>query len=143
MEINHQAPLVARKEVFIQATPGVVWKIHTDINAWSQWHPDITMTNLEVPLAVGSVFRWKSGGMTLTSTIQVVEPGRQIGWTGRGLGSKAIHLWTLEPRNGGTLLVTEESLEGWLVRLLKVVTPGFLEESLDTWLQAIKREAES
>jgi hypothetical protein len=33
MEINYQAPLVARKELFIHAQPQIVWKIHTDINS--------------------------------------------------------------------------------------------------------------
>ena len=143
MEINHQAPLSTRKEIFIQAPPEIVWKIHTDINGWSQWHPGITMARLDGPLAAGSVFRWKSGGFTLTSTIQVVEPDRRIGWIGKGLGSKAIHIWMLEAHNDGTQLITEESMEGWLVRLLKGMMHKTLKESLDTWLQSLKKQAES
>ena len=69
MEINRQAPLVTRKELFIQATPADVWKIHTDINAWSQWQPDITLSRLDAPLIVGSMFQWKSGGLTITATV--------------------------------------------------------------------------
>jgi hypothetical protein len=76
MEINHQAPLVSQKEMFIQASPEVIWKIHTAINDWPQWQPTINMANLESPLAIGSIFQWKSGGLTITSTIQVVEPNR-------------------------------------------------------------------
>jgi uncharacterized protein YndB with AHSA1/START domain len=142
MKINEQATLIAHKEILIQAPPEAVWKIHTDINKWGQWHPAITMTNLAGPLAAGSVFQWKTGGLTLTSTIQVVEPNQQIGWTGKGLGTQASHLWRLKPHQDGTLLTTEESMEGWLVIVLKLIMPKFLDGSLDTWLQSLKRRVE-
>jgi uncharacterized protein YndB with AHSA1/START domain len=142
MNINEQAPLVAHKELYIQAPPEVVWKIHTDINNWNQWHPDITEAHLEGPLAVGSIFRWKSGGLTITSTIQVVEPNQRIGWTGTGFGAQASHIWTLRPHNDGTMLTTEESMQGWLVTILKLFMPTFLDKSLDVWMQSLKGKAE-
>jgi hypothetical protein len=43
MEINHQAPLVVRKKIFIKASPEIVWKLLADINAWSQWQPGVSM----------------------------------------------------------------------------------------------------
>jgi hypothetical protein len=143
MEINQQAPLVAKKEIFIQAQPQVVWKIHTDINSWSQWQPSITLSKLEGSLIVGAVFQWKSGGITINSTVQVVEPNERIGWTGKAIGTQAKHIWTLKPHKDGTLLTTEESMDGWLIKVLKVVMPKFLEESLDIWLQSLKKQAES
>ena len=142
MEINHQAPIFAHKELFIQALPDIVWKIHTAINDWPQWQSGIDMAKLEGPLAIGSVFRWKSGGLAISSTLQVVEPNQQIGWTGKALGTRASHIWILKPHNDGTLLTTEESMEGWLVSILKLVMPKFLERSLDTWLLCLKSEAE-
>ena len=143
MEINHQAPLATRKEVFIQAPPEEVWKIHTDIDGWSQWHPGITTSELEGPLTVGSVFRWKAGGFNITSTLELVEPIRQIGWIGRGFGTKAKHIWELQPQNDGTRLSTEESLEGWLVTVLTSMMRKTLEESLKVWLDSLKRQVES
>ena len=142
MEINQQAPLVSRKELFIQAHPDVVWKIHTAINAWSQWQPGIASARLDAPLRVGSTFQWKAGGLTITATVQVVEPGQRMGWTGRALGTQAKHIWTLKPHQDGTLVTTEESMDGWLVKVLKVMMPRFLDESLDGWLQSRKRHAE-
>ena len=143
MEINQQAPLVARKEIFIQAQPQVVWKIHTDINSWNTWQPGITLSKLEVPLIVGAMFQWKSGGITINSTVQIVEPNEQIGWTGKSIGTQARHIWTLKSYKDGTLLTSEESMEGWLVKVLKVLMPKFLEDSLDVWLQNLKKQAES
>jgi hypothetical protein len=143
MEINHQAPLVARKEIFIQAQPQAVWKIHTDINSWSRWQPGIASSRLDGPLTAGAVFRWKPGGMTINSTIEVLEPDQRIGWTGTAIGTQARHIWTLKPHKDGTLLTTEESMDGWLTGILKVVMPRFLDESLDTWLKSLKKQAET
>jgi uncharacterized protein YndB with AHSA1/START domain len=143
MEINQRAPLVARQEIFIQATPQAVWKIHTDINSWSQWQPGIASSKIDGPLIAGTEFQWKPGGMTINSTIEVVEPNQRIGWTGTAIGTQAMHIWTFKPHKDGTLLATEESMDGWLTRALKVMMPRFLEESLDTWLQNLKKRAES
>ena len=142
MRINPQASLIAHQEIFIQAPPEVVWKIHTDINAWSQWQPGITRANLEGPPAVGSIFQFKSGGLIISATIQMVEPNQRIGWTGQTLGTQASHVWTLTPHQNGTLLTTDESMEGWLINLLKLIVPKFLERSLETWLQSLKSKAE-
>lgn len=58
------------------------------------------------------------------------------------MGTRATHVWTMLPEKNGTLLVTEESMEGWLVRLLKGTMRKALEGSLNDWLQSLKREAE-
>jgi hypothetical protein len=81
--------------------------------------------------------------MTITSTIEIVEPNERLGWTGTAIGTQARHIWTLKSHQNGTLLTTEESMEGWLARILKVVMPRFLDKSLDTWLQSLKKQAES
>lgn len=143
MEINAQAPLVARKEIFIQASPDKVWEIQTDINSWKGWQSDISRAQLNGALTVGSVFQWKSGGFAVTSTLQEVEPKRRISWTGHAFGSNAKHIWVFKPQNAGTLVSTEESMEGWLMRVLKVLMPRFLEQSLDVWLNNLKTRAES
>ncbi len=142
MEINPQAPLVTRKEIFIQASPEAVWKIQTDINAWKDWQPDIAKSLLQGPLEAGSIFQWTSGGFAITSTLQEVELHRHIAWTGQAFGSKVRHIWVFKPENGGTLLTTEESMEGWLISLMKLVMPRFLDQSLDVWLRSLKNKAE-
>ena len=142
MEINPRAPLVARKEIFIQASPEAVWKIQTDIGAWKEWQPDISKSQIDGELVPGSVFRWMSGGIAVTSTLQGVVPQQRIAWTGKALGSRARHIWIFESQNGGTLVTTEESMEGWLISILKPLMPGFLDKSLDVWLKTLKNKAE-
>jgi len=142
LEINAQAPLVARKEIFIQASPDKVWDIQTGINSWKDWQPDISHAELNGALAPGSVFRWTSGGLAVTSTLQEVEPKRRVAWTGQAFGSRARHIWAFRPQGDGTLVTTEESMEGWLIVLLKPLMPRFLEKSLDVWLGSLKTKAE-
>lgn len=72
MEINPNAPLVTRKEVFIQASPEVIWNIHTNINAWHEWQPDITKSQLDGTLTSGSVFTWASGGLAIRSFLKSI-----------------------------------------------------------------------
>jgi uncharacterized protein YndB with AHSA1/START domain len=143
MEINRHAPLIARRQIFIETPPNIVWNIQTDIDNWSGWQPDITESKLQGPLAVGCAFRWKSRDLNVTSTIQVLEQNQKISWTGRSLGTHAKHAWAFTPQDNGTLVTTEESMDGWSIRLLKLVRPQFLDNSLDRWLRNLKIKAES
>lgn len=102
----------------------------------------VSMSRLDGPLTVGSVFRWRSGRFRIVSTLQVVEPNERIGWTGTAFGMRSRHVWTLTPRENGTLVLTEETLEGWGARLSKVLTPRFLGRTLQALLEALKRRAE-
>ena len=142
MNIDKNAPLQARKEIEIDAPFEKVWAVLTGIDRWPEWQPDVSSATLEGDLAVGSVFRWKAKGMNITSLLQVLEPKRRVGWTGRSLGMNAIHVWVLDPRGEGTRVVTEESLSGWFPRVLKIFDSHFLEKSLMRSLQVLKARVE-
>lgn len=143
MNIDTNAPVFARKEIITHAPVEKVWQIQTDIKNWSQWQPDITSAKLEGALAVGTIFRWKAKGLNIVSTLHTVKPHQQIGWTGISLGMFAIHNWTFETRGNDTLAITEESLSGWLTRLMVLLDPRFLEKSLEASLNILKFKAES
>ena len=55
---------------------------------------DVASADLRGPLAPGTEFRWKSGGSSIVSILQEIEPKRRIAWTGRTLGIRAVHVWT-------------------------------------------------
>jgi hypothetical protein len=142
MEINQQAALVARQEIFIQAQLKLSGRYTPTSIPRSQWQPGIASSKLEGAMEVGAVFQWKPGGITINST-RSSRTQRTDCPTGTAIGTQAIHIWILKPHQEGTLLTTEESMDGWLTRALKVIMPRFLEESLDTWLQSLKKRAES
>jgi uncharacterized protein YndB with AHSA1/START domain len=142
MEIDQNASLVARKEIDIAAPPEKVFALEADIAHWPDWQPDVALVKVEGNIAVGTVFRWKGGGLNIVSTIQEYEPPHRIGWTGDAFGTRAVHHWMFEPQDGGTHVRVEESLSGWLPRILKVFMPDFLSKGMEASLQVLKKKAE-
>jgi hypothetical protein len=143
MQINPKAAAIAESEITIHAPIERVWRIQTSIDRWSEWNSDIQRSKLEGPLAAGSVFRWKSGGASIVSTLQQVEPMRELAWTGKALGVRAVHTWTFQQQGETVLVVTRESFEGWWARLIPGPTQRMLETSLRNWLKNLKQRAES
>jgi hypothetical protein len=141
MEINADAPVVGSDEIVISAPLLVVWTVQTDIAGWPAWRPGVESARLDGPLAVGTVFRRRTSGLDIASTIEELDPPRRIGWSGAAGGIAAIQVWTLHEHRGGAavLVRTEESWEGVAVgaRL-----QALLDDSLRTWLESLKREAE-
>jgi hypothetical protein len=142
MEVNSKAPAIARHEIMVNASSEAIWGLLTDINHWSDWNPNISESRLEGLIKPGTTFRWKSGGTSILSTLQEVEPQRRMSWTGKVIGTQAIHVWILEPYENGVLVRTEESFEGWLVRLSRGMMQRMLDASLASWLEHLKRKAE-
>jgi hypothetical protein len=97
---------------------------------------------LNGPLAAGTTFRWKSGPGTITSTLQQVDPPHVLAWTGKTLGIKAIHVYRLEARNGGTTVHSTESWEGLAAQLLRRSMRRQLANSLRSGLERLKDESE-
>jgi uncharacterized protein YndB with AHSA1/START domain len=143
MDINRKAPATAAGEIQIAAGPETVWDVLTDINGWPRWNADVKSARMEGPLAVGSTFRWKSGLASLTSTFQAVEPPSEIGWTGTTMSIKAVHVFRLEPRDGGTFVRSEESWEGFIASMLKGYSHKNIQSAISSILAGLKREAES
>lgn len=143
MNVESTAPAVARREILIHAPVETVWRIQADIEQWPAWQPDIAVAKLDGDLIAGATFRWKAQGLTITSRLHTVEPPHRLGWTGVALGMRAIHNWRFEARGDSTLAVTEESLSGWLTRLMLLFDPHFLETSLAATLQRLKDQAEA
>ena len=142
MRINELAPVVAAGEIEIAAGLETVWEVLTDFERWPSWNPDVREVSLTGGVEESSVFRWKAGPGTVTSTIRRVEPPRFIGWTGRTFGINAIHVYWLEPRDGSTLVRTAESWEGLVARVLRRRLQKTLKKSTDTGLRHLKAEAE-
>jgi len=143
MDIDENAPVITRDEILIDAPLERVWGLHTDISSWSGWLPDIDASTIEGPLAVGTVFRWQTYGLSIESTIQEIDPPRRIVWSGPAQGITAIHVWTMTPSVEGVVVHTEESWEGDPVRAQPKEMQQALDGSLRAWLQSLKDKAET
>ncbi len=142
MEINQNAPVRQTAEILIHASPETVWKILTDVNAWTGWHKDISQANLTGHATPGETFVWKINGSKIKSTFSRAEENKVLGWTGKTFGATAIHNWFLETKNDGTLVRVEESMEGWLISLLSSMMNKSLKEGITYWLHQLKMESE-
>lgn len=142
MNVDESAPVVAEAEIEVAADPHTVWEVLTAMEDWPRWNPDVKSVSVRGEVAEGTEFRWKAGPATITSALQRVDPPRLIGWTGRTLGLRAVHIYRLEPRDGGTLVRTEESYDGLLARVLSGPVRKMLKSSLDGGLRHLKTEAE-
>ena len=142
LEIERNAPAVGAAEIEIAADPETVWDVLTDVAGWPLWNPDVKSVALEGEVAEGTEFHWKTSSGTITSRIQRLERPRLAAWTGRFFGIDAIHVWHLEPRNGGTFVRTEESFGGRLAGLLRRPLRKTLAKALDSGTRSLKAEAE-
>jgi uncharacterized protein YndB with AHSA1/START domain len=142
ISINHNAPVACSKTIIINATPEKVWSVMTDIDRWASWQTEISNPKLHGNLAPNSTFDWKTGGAKIHSTLHTVEPYKHFGWTGKTFGMKAIHNWTLTVENGQTRVSVDESMEGFLARLLKKSFNRNLTAGMQNWLDLLKKAAE-
>ncbi|MFC3161604.1 Polyketide cyclase / dehydrase and lipid transport [Chryseobacterium arachidis] len=140
--INKKAPVKTYQEITINAPAQKVCGIMSGINYWTDWHSDVKDAKLNGPFEKGSTFDWKSGGLTIHSTLHTVQQRRKIGWTGKAFGAFAIHNWSFVEHNGKTKVKVEESMEGWLVSLMSNTFQKGLENSLQIWLRNLKVRAE-
>ncbi len=129
-------------EIEIAAEPAAVWDVLTDFEGWPTWNPDVKAMSIDGDVSPGTKFKWRSGAASINSTIQRVDPPRLIAWTGKSLGMSAIHVYRLGARDGGTVVHTEESFEGWLARLLRRQMKKMLQNALDSGLRHLKTRVE-
>lgn len=144
------AQIVVESGVTIDAPPQRVWEIFAAIDRWPLWNP--------VCVAAGHVAgrRWTRGAsirmtlrkgplhFTVRARLITAEPGRRVVWLGRVFGLQAIHTFTLEETGRGTRVTSNESFSGPLLPVARATGfPTRVGEMIDTWLDALKREAES
>ena len=126
----------------MSASPEVLWDVLADFEKWPTWNPDIDSVTLSGPVAEGTSFRWKAAWTRLESTLQLVDRPRALGWTGRTMGVRAIHLWRFEPRPDGAAASMEESFDGAVAKLFRKRLQRQLDETTAKGLQALKAAAE-
>lgn len=142
VDVDRSAPAVAEGSTQIAAPPDVVWDVISDLAAWPTWNRDVRSITLSGPLEPGSEFRWKSGASSLVSRLEVVDPPREIAWTGVTMGIHAVHVFRFEPKDGGTMARSEESWRGVLPSLLKGYSRKTIQRAIDGVLASLKVESE-
>ncbi|ROQ67150.1 putative membrane protein [Streptomyces sp. 840.1] len=141
--IDDNAPVLASSSVRIAAPADRVWQLLHDLPDWPSWVPGVSYVRQSPGgLAPGGRFTWKLNGITIKSTLAVVEPERELCWTGVLAGTRAVHRFRLtEDARGHTEVVSEESIGGPLIALY--FPSSKLRKVLEGWLGALKSTAET
>ncbi|MFC5746056.1 SRPBCC family protein [Actinomadura rugatobispora] len=115
-------PREIRTEIEIDAAPGPVWRVLTDLRAYPDWNPFIISAEGEVREGgrLTNKLTQKGGGtLTFSPTILVAAPDRELRWLGRLIVPGVLdgeHYFRLEALDGGrTRLVHGERFTGALV----------------------------
>ncbi|MDX2305963.1 MAG: SRPBCC family protein [Microscillaceae bacterium] len=142
MQINLNAPVLQKNQIFIAADPASVWEVLTDINAWPNWNKKISKAQIKTQPQAGVSFSWTINGTAISSKLHTVSFQESFGWTGKTFGASAIHNWYIEAHQDGTLVKVEESMEGWLIFLFKNTMNKALAEDMALWLELLKKKCE-
>src|SRR6185437_2502458 len=84
--IDQQAPVATTYEVSIQAPRERVWQLLADPPDWQKFAPAIHDVHLNGPVASDTDFTWANGRARMKSRFAIVDPGRELTWTGASMG---------------------------------------------------------
>ena len=115
----------------------------TEIKDWPSWQKNITKVQISGEIEEGKTFKWKADNLLFRSIIHTVKKYEEFGWTGRIIGTKAIHNWTMKEIKSITILQVEESLEGLFPLVFKKKFQKNLEIGMLENLIALKNAAET
>lgn len=138
--IDTVAAIRSHAEIFIRVPVARVWQILADAPNWQAWMPGVSTVRLEGAVTLDAAFTWKNGTSHIKSTFAVIEPEKELTWTGIAFGAKAVDRHTLEATDGGTRVFTEESMTGLFVTLF--FNSQKLRTGQKALLAALKQRAE-
>jgi hypothetical protein len=115
-----------RSETEIQGTPDEVWAVLSDFASYGEWNPGMDDVQGEAKSGSRLTIRFTLNGgrtMTMTPTVLVAEPGRELRWLGRFLmpwvfdGEHRFEIHETTP--GSVTFVQGERFKGLLVPFLR------------------------
>ncbi|MGI8331564.1 SRPBCC family protein [Actinomadura scrupuli] len=140
--LDEDAPVRSSSSAVVDAPVGRVWTLLSDLRNWPSWRSDARILELG-ETKPDAPFRWKIRGSVIRSTFAVVEPERELSWTGTAMGGvKAIDRLLLSgTAEGRTRVTIEESMSGPLLTLF--YSTGRLRRGHVDVLRMLKTAAEN
>ena len=127
------------------AAPEHVWAWLIGATHWPAWYSNSAkVKNIQGPgpnLAEGTKFRWKTFGVTITSTVREFIPGQRIAWDAHAPGLDVYHAWVLQPSSKGCYVLTEETQHGFIARLGGLFMPNRMHKYHQLWLEGLECQA--
>jgi hypothetical protein len=135
-----------RTEIEIAASRERVWQALADFPRYSEWNPFIREaigeakegSKLEIHITTPS-----GAKRTYEPRVTKVEPGRELRWLGKVPGFlSGEHIFTLEERNGRTLLIHREVFGGLLTSFFGKSLDEDVRAGFEEMNRALKKRAE-
>jgi hypothetical protein len=132
----------------IDATPGKVWAVLTDLPRYPEWNPFIQRAAGTVAAGARLTLRMVSAtgkASTFKPTVLTADPGRELRWIGHLLVPGIFdgeHSFVLTAANGGTHLTQNEKFTGLLIPLTSKLLDGTA-DSFAALNEALKKRAEA
>jgi len=140
--IDPKAPIQAHDTIVINASASRVWQVLSDVPNWPAWFPGVKNIHLVADVGPEVTFTWENGGSEIKSTFAVVNPGKELSWTGTSFGAKAIDRHVLEVLDiNRTRVFNEESMGGPLLTLF--YSSKTLHADMKQFLFALKQTSEN
>ncbi|MCB0666320.1 MAG: SRPBCC family protein [Saprospiraceae bacterium] len=140
--VDASAPVKSADSIQIRASIDIVWDILTQIDHWPEWQDNVTEAKLLGMMGEGTRFAWKASGLSFKSQIHTCRPKVMFGWTGRTIGTSAVHNWRFEGDQVQTTVWVEESLQGILPRLFRKYFQNILDSGIKKSLEELQTAAE-
>lgn len=137
------------KSMEINAPAEKIWDQLIDLHKWPEWKSFIKDTwSKDDALSMGTRFKMKIAvkglAPTLSATICDFNPPKSLVWAGGAKGiMSAEHGFTLDEKDGKTVVTSWEEFSGVLVGLiLLVLGKKTLDKLHENWVNAIKERVE-
>ncbi len=142
-----RSDLFAHNEIFIKASPAVVFKHLQEVDKWPDWYPNAA--NIKVAeaddgtLKEGRAWRWEMSGMQIENNINEFKQDRHIAWFSSGNEQKSYQVWHLKPTSDGyCFIVTEESVYGPAAISLRRSDSAAVHKANERWIENLKKLSE-
>jgi uncharacterized protein YndB with AHSA1/START domain len=139
-----ESAIFAHNELIIAAPAERIFAALVRATEWPAFYGNAKNVVIEgnaTELTLGAQFHWTTFGVRVHTTIEELVPNRRLGWSGHALGSTAYHGWVIEPKDGGCLVVTEETQQGFVPRVLRFFLRGGLLKWHQRWLEGLAKVA--
>jgi hypothetical protein len=126
--------------------PEAVWRWLVRADLWPTWYSnarDVVIEGGAHDLSLGTKFRWKTFGASLSSKVEEFAPFERLAWSAKGTGIDVYHAWLIQKTQTGCNVLTEENQNGILARLSNSLRPGNMERYHQVWLENLLVKARS
>jgi len=141
----HRVAARVSNEIFIDTGPDVVWSCLVRAAAWPEWYPnsaDVRIDGGGLDLSARVTFTWRTFGITVHCRVRQFEPPFRIAWEGQAFALDIYHVWLIEPKCGGTRVLTEEHQNGLAARMQDIFMPRRMFREHALWLERLKERTE-